>query len=313
MDTVTLSGVELLRVGRWRAAAGDGNISAEDLDAMVAAAADPEVDAAPVRIGHDDPRFDGQPALGWLTNVRREGDRLLADIVGVPQRLAPRFRDAWRRRSIEAVSNLRTPSGRLYRRALTGLALLGIAAPAVKGLADVLALYGAAAGPRPDLVILTQPTETPMDAAELRTMLGLPADATDEQVRTRLTELAPPPLPAGTVPPPPPARRDDVVLVDRAALTELQERIGRVAREEADSILDQAIRDGRIPPARRQHYARLMEADPEGTRVLLTADPEDGGLAKNTLPVTELGYGPEGDDDFGYRMILAARGLSEER
>lgn len=48
---------------------------------------------------------------------------------------------AYRRRSVEINWNVRTPSGSEYRAALVGLALLGEEAPAVKGLADVLALY----------------------------------------------------------------------------------------------------------------------------------------------------------------------------
>lgn len=137
---VTIADVELVRAGSWLAAAGDGNITSDDLDAILAASTDPEVDRPAVRIGHIDPRFDGEPALGWVENLRRDGDTILGDLTGVPAKLAEVMRSAFRRRSVE-LSEVETPSGKRYRRALRGLSLLGVKRPAVKGLADVLALY----------------------------------------------------------------------------------------------------------------------------------------------------------------------------
>jgi hypothetical protein len=148
LRTVTLTGVELVRTGTWAAATGVTTVTLDDLRAMLAAAADPEVDAAAIRIGHLDPRFDGEPALGWVTNLRL-GDTtdtagaLIGDLEDVPAELAELIPRAFRRRSVEIGWNVRTPSGRRYRAALTGLALLGVAPPAVKGLADVLARYSA--------------------------------------------------------------------------------------------------------------------------------------------------------------------------
>lgn len=142
MDTVTLEAVEIVRAGVWASQlSGRVPITGDDLDAMVQAAADPEMDHAPVRIGHVDPRFDGEPALGWLTNVRRVGDRVVADIADVPAKLASVVKSAFRRRSAEILWGVKTPSGRRYKAALSGLALLGVTPPAVKGLADVLARY----------------------------------------------------------------------------------------------------------------------------------------------------------------------------
>lgn len=141
MPTVTIRNVELVRTGTWNAGTGVETITGEDLDAILLAAADPEVDRAPVRIGHYDRRFDGEPALGWVENLRRVGDALVGDLVDVPARLAEVIPKAFRRRSVELGRRVRTPGGKLYRAALSGLALLGVQPPAVKGLADVLALY----------------------------------------------------------------------------------------------------------------------------------------------------------------------------
>lgn len=150
MPTVTIPGVELVRTGTWAASTGITTITEEDLDSMVAAARDPEVDDGPIKLGHTGALSklgDSEPALGWVANVKRNGDRLVGDLVDVPERLAEVIRKAFRRRSAEIAWGLRTPGGRKYRAALTGLALLGVQPPAVKGLNDLLALYGTEARP----------------------------------------------------------------------------------------------------------------------------------------------------------------------
>lgn len=144
MATTTIRAVELVRVGTWHASTGTTRITREDLAAVVAAHADPEIDHAPLKLGHTDKRFgDGEPALGWVENLRLAdgGDTLLGDLVDVPAKLAEIAPAAYRRRSVELAFGVRTPAGKAYRAVLTGLALLGVSPPAVKGLADVLALY----------------------------------------------------------------------------------------------------------------------------------------------------------------------------
>lgn len=141
---VTIPDVEICKVGNWASAlSGRVPITGDDLEAMVAAAIDPEVDAGPVKIGHVDPRFDGEPALGWLQNLRNRGGTLVADIVDAPSKMEPLIRSAFRRRSAEIAWNVKTPSGKTYKAALAGLALLGVTPPAVKGLADVVSRYSA--------------------------------------------------------------------------------------------------------------------------------------------------------------------------
>lgn len=82
------------------------------------------------------------------------------------------------------------------------------------------------------------------------------------------------------------------VNVDPEAWRQMQEdaRLGREARQEQITarrarVVDEAIRAGRIPPARRAHYSRLMEVDEEGTTQLLAS------LEAGVVPVDELGSG----------------------
>lgn len=144
MQTSSIRDVELLSTGSWAASTGPVTITRGHLEAILDAANDPEIDAAPIKLGHVDPRFDGEPAIGWIT-PRRIIDRdrrstLIGDLVGMPSRLAEIAPIAYRRRSAEILFGLKTAAGKTYAAVLSGLALLGVTRPAVKGLADVLAL-----------------------------------------------------------------------------------------------------------------------------------------------------------------------------
>jgi hypothetical protein len=143
-ETVTLTGLELCKLGTWNASTGVTQITADVFASILAAANDPDVDGAAVKIGHVDARFDdGEPALGWVANLRvsDDGTTLVGDLVDVPAALADVIPKAFKRRSVEIAWNVKTAAGTTYRAALCGLALLGVAKPAVKGLADVLDLY----------------------------------------------------------------------------------------------------------------------------------------------------------------------------
>jgi hypothetical protein len=162
MQTKTIPGVELVKVGRWAASTGVTEVTRQDLDSIVAAYADQGVDRPAIKIGHTDQRFaaegDGEPAYGWVANPRvsEDGTTLVGDLVGIPAKLAEVIPAAFRRRSVEIAWGLKTTAGKTYRAALTGLALLGIAKPAVKGMEDVLALYAEADRPADGITAVEQ-------------------------------------------------------------------------------------------------------------------------------------------------------------
>lgn len=139
----TIKGVQLLKAGDWKGLKGRALVTKQMLSDIVAAYNDPEIDRPVIKLGHIDPRFDGQPAAGWVTNPRlsEDGSTLLGDLADMPSRLAAIVPTAYRRRSVEYKQGVTTPSGRTYSASLTGLALLGVQAPAVKGLEDILDVY----------------------------------------------------------------------------------------------------------------------------------------------------------------------------
>lgn len=152
---VSFPGVELTKVGKWDSTLGPVEVTGEDIAAMVEAEADRVSDPVPTKPGHFDPRFDGDPALGWVRNLRvnAAGDTLIGDIADVPESLAPLIRDGYRRRSVEFDRNVKAKNGKTYRAILTGLALLGAKRPAVSGLADLPTVYASGHEPTAAAVV----------------------------------------------------------------------------------------------------------------------------------------------------------------
>lgn len=106
-----------------------------------------------------------------------------------------------------------------------------------------------------------------------------------------------PPVPtAAAAPPAAPGFSGDVVHMDRAtyqrllAGAETAERLDATSRNtERDSLIAQAVRETKIEPSRVPHWTRKYDQDPEGTKHLLTASFEQGGLAPGVVPIEAIG------------------------
>jgi hypothetical protein len=159
-----------------------------------------------------------------------------------------------------------------------------------------------------------------MDPAKLREALGLAADASDDEVSTALaaaglaSKPSDPPTdppegdPAAALPPKvPTAASGDAILLDPAQYNTLRvaaargEDAWRKMREaECGAVLDAAIKAGKFPPARREHYEKLWAADPDGTKDMVA------NLASNVIPVMSSGYpgvGDESEQDLVYAAM----------
>ncbi|WP_280224943.1 phage protease [Nocardia farcinica] len=149
--------VELMHAGTWEASTGVHTFTADDFAFAVAALDCPAVRRPVIKLGHTDPRFDGEPAVGWVDNLAttNEGRCLVGDLVGMPGWLATPdehghtvIASAYPSRSIEGQWDYRCALGHTHPFVLTGLALLGVTEPAIgtlTSLQDIGALYGVAA------------------------------------------------------------------------------------------------------------------------------------------------------------------------
>lgn len=120
--------------------------------------------------------------------------------------------------------------------------------------------------------------------ATLRQSLGVADDADADTCLAALTEALD--ERADTSPNPP-----GTVVMDAAAHRQMQEdaRAGREARDqqlatERRAHVDAAVREGRIPPASRNHWESLLAADPNALTTLQN-------LAGGVIPLEEQGHG----------------------
>jgi hypothetical protein len=162
-----------------------------------------------------------------------------------------------------------------------------------------------------------------MDPAKLREGLGLALDASDEDVNAAMqatlqattTPTTTPAAPTAATPVEPavepvaaggaPPKMAGTMVIDASAWDAQQERIKRLeaqetkrAREERDQVIAAAVADGKFQPARKEHWVRLWDADPEGTRQVIA------GLTKNVIPVASLGFADDSgisiDEEFAH-------------
>jgi hypothetical protein len=143
LATVDLPGVEILSTGGPVHGIGSPPEGDYWTPEQLRAIADANRELAdelspPAKIGHSS---DG-PALGRLRDVRVVGEKLVADIKGVPRRFADLVRSgAYSSRSVELSRMTSQRTGKKFDFVVTGLAWLGDKLPAVRTLDDVHALY----------------------------------------------------------------------------------------------------------------------------------------------------------------------------
>lgn len=130
---------EIFAVGKWNGI----EFSEEDLDDVIANFDRlNDIHHVPLKFGHNDEQeiTDGQPAIGWVSKVYREGKKLLADFAHVPTVVAEAIKKKlYRNVSVEILFNVDN-DGKKFNHVLDAVALLGADKPAVSGLADLEAL-----------------------------------------------------------------------------------------------------------------------------------------------------------------------------
>jgi hypothetical protein len=331
-----LRDIELAKPGRWFLGTGEVDITPQMLRdaADFATSGHPAAAHAPVHLGHHDRRFDGEPAMGWLENVRvvGEGDdvTLVGDVTDMPDWLAEVAPAAWPQRSIEGYQKVRV-GDREYGMVIDGLALLGVAPPgieSIRSLRDVqtaLGIEGAeriAATLQPRSKDEGEPEEVQegvhMDRTKLLESLGLQESASDDDIVAALAtagvvQVVPETNPEPEADPTPGSVRvsdqPGVIAVDAEVFEEMrlaasrgQEAYERLRVAERDEIIGAAIRAGKFAPARREHWSKLWDNDPDGTRDTLAK------LVPGAVPVEASGYASFQDQSEDEALYAAMYG-----
>ncbi len=218
--------IDILRSGSFTDQANKAiTITGEDLDQL---ARDYVPDSAPLVLGH--PTTEA-PAYGWITALRRDGDRLIATLSHLAQPLI----DAIKQHQYKHVSvgMGKTDTGYLLRH----LGILGAHPPAVKGLTPLTSLNlaeGSEDQTNAQSVVLNTPVvgDAPKPEPE-------PAQATPELAeRLRVLQQAYDAL-----------KQQYDALAAKTAERNLAEHHAGVK-----IAIDGAIAQGKIPPASRAYY-----------------------------------------------------------
>lgn len=187
-----------------------------------------------------------------------------------------------------------------------------VAATLASSKSKPVAVYETRASSRPGSDNANELEDT-MDSKAIAKALGLGEDASQDEILSKINELSaeeaaapktepkedPVPTVPDTRPEPEPkpeesdstfAVPDGMVLVDADKLRELTvaasagvKAYERQQDEDRDRALDEAIRAGKFPRSRKEHYASLWKADPAGTKGFI--DKLEGGV----IPVSESG------------------------
>lgn len=128
---------EIFAVGTWNKVWKFSLKDLKDIAANFSALS--ENHKVPLKLGHNDqqPFTDGQPALGWVTKVWVEGEKLMARFENVPNVIKQAFsQKMYRHVSVELDIDVEH-KGKKYKYVLSAVALLGADTPAVNTLADL--------------------------------------------------------------------------------------------------------------------------------------------------------------------------------
>lgn len=288
---------EIFAVGTWNGI----DFSEADLDDIVENFTNLiDTHKVPLKFGHNDeqPITDGQPAIGWVERIYRDGKKLLADFANVPSVVVDAIKNKlYRTVSVELLFNVDN-KGKKYNHVLDAVAILGADQPAVNNLADLNTLlakrtafsgghrvvFNTMKGERPEI---NSKEEFEMDKKEIQEMV----DAAIAPLKTEIVDLK--------------AERDtlkqkneklEADQKDREK-AEQQEKIA-ASRKAVTTILDEAVKEKRMTPAVRETYSKQIGVDDDKRVIEIDLDQVKLMCGATKGPDTkEQGHVADKDDD----------------
>ena len=301
-----LLGREIFAVGKWNGL----EFTEADLDDI---AANFELLSAihrvPLKFGHNDeqPMTDGQPAIGWVNRVYRQGKKLLADFVDMPKTVLEAVqKKLYRTVSIELLFDVEH-RGDKFAHVLDAVALLGADHPAVNTLADLDALTASrtsfSGGRRLcfETMAGTPLVETKvinMDDKELKQAVSEAVALAVEPLQKQLEEVT--------------KERDKFMrMAEKAEGEKLafeaeqkRQRISEI-RNAVTGLLDDAVRDKKMTPAMREVYSaqigvdsddRVLQIDVDQVKLMCSATTKDDAESGQTRTVDTETYTDPADE-----------------
>ena len=219
-----------------------------DLEDMVRNfAALSDVVKPPAKLGHYNRRHiqDGQPALGWVTALRKQGNKLVARFSDVPKVIYDAVKKRlFRRVSSEVLHDFKY-GGKTYRRVLYAVGLLGADVPVVKDLADLQAFLSRST---PDGGSFDNVTACEFDTDDNGTIIQTHNHGGEDVEKAELERKLAEEKAAREK-----AEADAKRLSDEAAARKKAdaEAAKKHAGEDLKTFCEQAVKDGKMTPAAR--------------------------------------------------------------
>lgn len=176
-DFAALRGAEIFSSGKWNGL----EFTEADLDAIVASFNElAQAGRVPLKFGHNDEQAitDGQPSIGWVDRVWRDGGKLLADFSNIPQVVYQSIKDKlYNFVSVELLQDAER-NGASFPWVLSAVALLGADPPAVSNLSDLSRL------------VMSRRAALQFSRAGTFNLNGELNDMADDKLEATLAELA---------------------------------------------------------------------------------------------------------------------------
>ena len=281
-----LKGREIFAVGEWNGI----EFTDTDLDDIVANFDKlKDQHRVPLKFGHDSDKHvpDGQPAIGWISRIFKQGEKLFADFSDMPRTVFEAIKNKlYRTVSIELLFNVDSDGNR-FNHVLDAVALLGADHPAVSSLADL------------DALLATRTRFSGGHRVAFRTIAGTskklkkedePMPLEKKDVENLINEAMEPVVAENVQ-----LKKDlDAEKVKTAKFASdkaddekkaLEEKV-KLSRKAVADVLDAAVRSKSLTPAFREVYEkqigladdeRVLEIDVEEVKKLFSIKDDDAG------------------------------------
>jgi hypothetical protein len=279
-----LKGAEIFSSGKWNSL----DFSDADLDAIVASFNDLALEGrVPLKFGHNDEQAitDGQPSIGWVSRVWREGSKLIADFVNVPRVVAEAIRDRlYNFVSVELLQDAER-SGSRYPWVLSAVALLGADPPAVSNLAELSRL------------VMSRRAALQFSRAGDLNLNGVANNMADDKMEAMLEKIAALEAKVATF-----SSENVTVKAERDKLIEDGRKEKATARKSAAELKFEAAITAKklLPSARERFFKWTFPKDDEGI-IAFDASEVDRYIEENKVTMTDerKTVGGKRDDEEG--------------
>lgn len=270
-----LYGAEILAVGTWNGITfTDQNLDgiATSFDALGLSG------RIPLKFGHNNeqPVTDGQPALGWVSRIYREGDKLLADFTDMPTAVYELIRSGrYKFISVELLKNVLAGT-RVLPWVLDAVALLGADQPAVGTLKDLQALTlkrgpqlraSARVAFRRDTKLFTTGGPTAMTEDEVKALLKKQAD----ELTTNFTSALK-------------AKTDEIQASADKQIKDAKDAAAKTAaeahRNQIKAKFETAVKAEALLPAKRESFYKFNRIDDDVTVMTIKLEDVDAYITE---------------------------------